>query len=147
MRIHPGLSLVTAFALAGVCETLWPMSWNVHWYVRATGASLLFAIAVVMLFRAIHVLQRARTTAEPFKEPSALVTEGPFRVSRNPMYLANVLLLVAFACLAFSVWFLFAAAAQFLLLHSLVIPREEVRLRGAFPEATAAWFSKTRRWL
>ena len=147
MRIHPGVSLVTAFALAGICETLWPVSWDDLRYLRAIGASLLFLIAVVMLFWAIHVLQRARTTAEPFRDPTALVTDGPFRVSRNPMYLANVLLLVAFAWLTFSGWFLFAAAVQFLLLHFLVIPREEVRLRGAFPEAAAAWFSRTRRWL
>jgi protein-S-isoprenylcysteine O-methyltransferase Ste14 len=63
------------------------------------------------------------------------------------MYLANVLMLVGFACLTCSGWFLASAVIQFVLLNSLVIPDEEATLQRAFPEASASWFSRTRRWL
>ena len=147
MRIHPGVSLVTAFVLAGAFEMWFPASRDVPLLLRAGFSAVAFLTGAVVLFRAVHVLREAGTTIEPFLQPAALVTSGPFRVSRNPMYVTNVLMLTGFACLTCSAWFLVSAVAQFALLNSLIIPGEETKLRSTFPEAAASWFARTRRWL
>jgi protein-S-isoprenylcysteine O-methyltransferase Ste14 len=57
------------------------------------------AVGVVIDYNADALFKRARTTVQPFRESSVLVTRGPFRISRNPMYLGFVLFLLGVAFL------------------------------------------------
>jgi protein-S-isoprenylcysteine O-methyltransferase Ste14 len=89
----------------------------------------------------------AGTTVNPFEEASTLVTSGPFRVSRNPMYLGMVLVLLGTALLLrelapFLIPFLFAW-----LIASRFIRHEENRLHAQFGDAYAAYARRVRRWL
>lgn len=90
---------------------------------------------------------RAGTTVNPFEQASALVTSGPFRVSRNPMYLGMVLVLLGTAILLgellpFLVPFLFAW-----LIGSRFIRHEEDRLHAQFGDAYDEYTRRVRRWL
>lgn len=147
MRIHPGLSLITTLACATLLEAFLPASIPTSLLPRIVLAGLAFIAGSVLMFWAIHTLQSVDTSLEPHREPSVIVTTGPFRFSRNPMYLANLLMCAGFVCITASAWFLIGMAIQFSVLNLSVIPAEEESLKRSFPTVSASWFSATRRWL
>ena len=147
LRLHPGISLLAAVALAALAESMHSLAVDAPFVYHLTSGAVVLAFAIVVLFWAIAAFRREHTSPEPNREPAAIVTSGPYRFSRNPMYVANVLLIVGFALLTGSAWFAIAAAVQFVLLNAWVIPSEEARLKEKYPDVAREWFSKTRRWL
>lgn len=91
--------------------------------------------------------RRMGTTHEPNGTASTLLTSGPFRFSRNPLYLALSATLVGFALLLDSAWIAMLVPVLVALLDRLVIAREEVRLRAQFGEAYLAYARRVRRWI
>lgn len=98
-------------------------------------------------FAAVAAFRRRATTTDPDGEPRTLVDDGPYRYSRNPMYLGGVLILAGFAVLLgsaapFAMPPLYAgiAAARF-------VPAEERKLNAAFGPQWQRYRSTVRRWL
>ena len=90
---------------------------------------------------------RRKTTIEPHHAPKALIVEGPYRLSRNPIYLGLVIILVGAVigrgqplCLILVPFFIGILSRRF-------IQPEEEALRAAFGEEAEAYLSRTRRWL
>jgi protein-S-isoprenylcysteine O-methyltransferase Ste14 len=110
-------------------------------------ALALFAAAAVFAGTAIRLFAVRQTSLLPFSPPAALLSTGPFRVSRNPLYVALVATLCAFGLLLASWWFLIAAAILALVLDRFVIRPEEAALAEAFGPAYAAYARRVRRWL
>lgn len=90
---------------------------------------------------------RARTTPHPNHPVSALVTWGPYRVSRNPMYVGLSALTAALALVANTPWLLGVLPPVWLALRRLVIDREEAYLERRFGGAYRAFRARTRRWI
>lgn len=114
--------------------------WN---YVGAVliPAGLALALAALAAFR------KAGTTRHPHETPTALVTTGPYRVSRNPMYFGLFLILLGAAfllqrLLGFVLPFLFGWAVSV-----RCIEPEEARLHDLYGEAYDGYLARTRRWL
>lgn len=132
-------SMALMWALAALAP--WP-GLEAPWLGRA----LIAAALAVMVWTAI-CFRRRRTTIVPHMQPDALVTEGPMRFSRNPIYAADVLILVG--------WGLgLGAAAPFVvvpvfavLIERRFILAEEARLEAAFGSAFAAYKAEVRRWI
>ena len=107
----------------------------------------------LLLLAAIHggwgllTFKRMGTTPEPNGEATALLTSGPFRWSRNPLYLGLAILLVGLGVKLDSGWMLGLSLVLVLLLDRLVIAREEVRLRAQFGDEYLAYTRRVRRWL
>lgn len=78
---------------------------------------------------------------------TVLLTKGPFRFSRNPLYVGFCALLAGSGAAADSLWMLAAALMFFLYLDRFVVPREERYLRERFGADYDAYCSKVRRWL
>lgn len=130
------------FALAAwIAGRLWPMMTfaPAGWALVALGIGLMGVAALTML--------RAGATVDPTREPTALVTHGVYRLSRNPIYLADAVILAGL-CL---VWhplsavvmvpgFVWAVTRRF-------IRQEERWLACRDPAGFAAWSARTRRWL
>jgi protein-S-isoprenylcysteine O-methyltransferase Ste14 len=93
-----------------------------------------------------RTFRRYGNSVEPGSSPAALITDGPFRVSRNPMYVGLLSFSLAFAVIAGSFWFLAATAALAAILDRIVIPREEKVMTAAFGEAYGVYRSRVRRW-
>ncbi len=87
------------------------------------------------------------TTPFPLAKASTLVTEGPFRYTRNPIYLGGMMMLAGCALVWGSFAALFAPVAFFLSMNFVFIPFEEQRLLEAFGEPYAAYKTRVRRWL
>ena len=113
----------------------------------ATGtlavAGFAFTLTGVLLFG------RAKTTIHPTKpqQTSALVTSGIYRISRNPMYVGLLLILIAWAVFLSSAWSLAGPFAFVLYISRFQILPEERVLAAKFGEAYAAYKSRVRRWL
>lgn len=112
----------------------------------ALGWALIGAAVAVAVWAAIW-FRRRRTSIVPHRQPEALVTEGPFRYSRNPIYAADALILVGWGLIL-------GAASAFLVIpvFTAIIARrfiapEEARLAAAFPDDFARWKARVRRWI
>ncbi len=89
---------------------------------------------------------RARTTPHPNHPVSALVTWGPYRFSRNPMYVGLSGFTAGLALIANTPWVLAALPPVWLALRRLVIDREEAYLERRYGEEYRAFLARTRRW-
>ncbi|MFI5120656.1 MAG: methyltransferase family protein [Thermoanaerobaculia bacterium] len=96
---------------------------------------------------ALGTFLMARTTPHPNHPVSALVTWGPYRVSRNPMYLGVSAGVAGIALVANTPWLLASLPFVWLALSRLVIDREEIYLERKFGEEYRAFKARTRRWL
>jgi protein-S-isoprenylcysteine O-methyltransferase Ste14 len=96
---------------------------------------------------AMATMARARANILPHRAATALVTHGPFRLSRNPIYLGNAALLAGIGLASGNAWFLAASAAAALLTRRLAIVREEAHLAARFGPAWDAYAARVRRWL
>lgn len=101
------------------------------------------AILVWARFHFVHKDAEIHT----FKQPRALVTDGPFRFSRNPMYLGFAVLLTAAAFFVNTWCALFAPITFLLISHFCYIAHEEQNLRNAFGKTYDDYAWKTRRWI
>lgn len=116
----------------------------------AAGRTLGLALAGLgLLLMAAAVLQMAlaRTTVIPRRNPSALVTEGVFAVSRNPIYLADTLVLLGAILWLDAVLALPLVAVFVWLIQTRFIRDEEARLTLAFGPEFDLWAARTRRWI
>lgn len=114
------------------------------------GPGLALACLIIGLWlmgSAAWLMYRARTTVNPRGQPTVLMTEGVFALSRNPIYLGDV-----FVVLAAVFWWdaplgLLVAAGLVWVVTDRFISVEEDCLADSFGDAAALWFSKTRRWI
>jgi len=104
------------------------------------GGAVLAALAV-MEFRT-H-----RTTIIPHREPARLITTGIYTRSRNPIYLADVMILAGFILFWDAVLALPLVPALLWVLEKRFVEPEEARLAARFGPEWEAWAERTRRWL
>jgi protein-S-isoprenylcysteine O-methyltransferase Ste14 len=94
-----------------------------------------------------RTMQGAGTSMHPALPATALVVAGPFRFSRNPMYLARTLLYLGLGCLVNALWVVAFLVPLLLVMHYGVIAREERYLGAKFGEAYRHYQADVRRWL
>ncbi len=90
---------------------------------------------------------RAGTTIVPFQESSNLILRGPYRFTRNPIYLSMALILLGAAVFAGSLSPFAVLPAFMVLIQKLFVSAEEAMLAKKFPGEYAAYCAKVRRWL
>lgn len=147
-RIPPPL-VAAAFALAMGAVARWLPAASATFPGQAWGAAVLVAAGLGVI--AVSVLQfaRARTTVNPLDPAaaSALVTEGIFQLTRNPMYLGMALILAGWGCwLGNGAGALLVAGFVASITRLQVIP-EERALRAHFGERFDAYAAQVRRWI
>ncbi len=113
---------------------------------RYLGAAPIAAGLWVFLWAGIAFVRKG-TTYWPEETPSALVTTGPMRISRNPMYLGMVLNLLGVALLVGSIPAFLPVPAFFLTVQAYFIRPEEETLERIFGEEYLAYRRRVRRWL
>ena len=109
------------------------------------GKALVLLGALVMV-GAILQMARHRTTVIPRRDPSALVTSGLFSLSRNPIYLGDVLILLGAILWLDAVLALPLVFSFVWLIQTRFIRDEEARLTLAFGPEFDLWAARTRRW-
>nr|WP_294543510.1 isoprenylcysteine carboxylmethyltransferase family protein [uncultured Rhodopila sp.] len=114
--------------------------------LRCVGAVILFT-GIGFDVAAMREMRRHRANILPHRAATALVTSGPFALSRNPIYLGNTLVLTGAALLFGSLWLLLAVAAAVPAVSVLAIRREEAHLAAQFGDAWTAYAERTPRWI
>ncbi|EOD24790.1 hypothetical protein EMIHUDRAFT_238285 [Emiliania huxleyi CCMP1516] len=99
-----------------------------------------------MLMRCEDALEEHNTKAF-FTEVRGLATNGPYSVSRNPMYLGFFCMIPACTVLSDSVWMLLSMMLVPLYIHNVVIPKEEKFLVGLFADKYTEYCTRVPRWL
>lgn len=105
------------------------------------------ALGVSLNLVADKAFHRAKTTVKPFEESSVLITSGAFRISRNPMYLGFVLILIGIAVLVGSLTPYVVVFAFAILIDRMFVTAEDQMLAEKFGADWEAYKRHTRRWL
>ena len=150
VRIAPPI-LILLCLIAGWCLDQgqhWPILSVIRWHgLRAvlSGALILFGVGLVLY--CARLFKQAQTPIEPWRPTANMITSGPYRFSRNPIYLGIVIAGAGIALAFDSWWMLFSVLAFALIANKHVIEREEAYLERKFGEAYSSYRSETRRWL
>jgi len=105
------------------------------------------AIALSLMGWAMSTFLRFRTPIIPVQRARALVSEGPFRLTRNPMYLGFTVLYIGIAFFANAFWPLVFLPEAIALAYLFAIRLEEAYLTREFGNAYRDYCSRVRRWI
>ena len=118
----------------------------IDWPSRYWGlVPVVLGLWVVLSVRIMFI--RAGTTIKPFQESSKLVVNGPFRFSRNPIYLGMTVALFGFAMVLGSLTPFLVPPMFFLVINRYFVPVEEAMLAAAFGSQFDEYRGRVRRWL
>ena len=148
----PGVLVPAPFYFAAALLLAWPL--HLRWPLRllngtaadVAGAVLCLAVAVLSGL-SVRALWRDGTTLRHDRTARALVTSGPFRISRNPIYLSLAILVVALGLWMRNAWMPLLLPPTLLALHFLVIRREERYLQLRFGERYERYRARVPRWI
>lgn len=137
-----GAGLAIGFALEAVLPSA-SLPAALRWPAGGAllGGGLVLAAAFLAAFR------RARTPVDTRKPTVAIVTAGPYRLTRNPGYLSLALIYGGIALLANAPWALVPLAAVLVVVDRAVIGREERYLERTFGDEYTRYKATTRRWI
>jgi len=107
----------------------------------------LIVLAVVLMLWAASLFKASDTSIVPRQKPRALIARGPYRLTRNPIYLADAMALLATALILGSVIGVLLVPVFMFVITTRFIKGEEAGLKEIYPESSAAFFNGTRRWL
>jgi protein-S-isoprenylcysteine O-methyltransferase Ste14 len=93
------------------------------------------------------LLSRNKTTLKPHEKPSSLLVKGPFRYSRNPIYLGGLILALGIVVLLGSLIAFVLPAVAFLIMEFHFIPMEEKKMDEAFGKKYRDYKARVRRWI
>jgi protein-S-isoprenylcysteine O-methyltransferase Ste14 len=94
-----------------------------------------------------RTMQAAGTNIDPTRPATAIVTSGPFRFTRNPLYLALTILYLGLTVALDTWWGVVVMVPLLIVMHRGVVLREERYLEVKFGESYRAYKARVRRWL
>ena len=145
----PPLIYVAGIAISLILHALYPLPWfgsPMSDILVAVGWLALVAMAA-LFFTALRIMRRAKTPINPNAQPEHLVTEGPFGITRNPIYLADTLLLIGVGLVSGITWFLPVALIAASITQKVAIGKEERWLAEKFGKRYRDYAKRVRRWI
>ena len=145
----PPLIFVVVFGLSGLINKYVPVSLAgiERTVVGKVIAFLLCFAGAFLMFSSIYIFLRNRTPVYPNSPATFLVTNGPYRFTRNPMYTGLCLLYLAGAIFMNSLWPLILFPIVVWFISRYVIASEEAHLEATFDDAYREYQSSVRRWI
>ena len=144
--IKPGWYFAMYFIMGVGFDTLFP-TYVFPEIVRFTlGAGLVF-VGAVLNSTSISRFKNAHTNHETNKPARVLITDGPYRFSRNPIYLGFIFLYLGLGIFLNNLWIFVLGAPLLVTVQVVIIAREEDYLTGKFGEEYGEYYQSVRRWL
>jgi protein-S-isoprenylcysteine O-methyltransferase Ste14 len=143
--LRPPIIFLCAILLGIALNHAWPLHF-LSPSVRLLGP-LVTACAVVLFLLSYQEFRRAGTSVQGSKRSTVIVRTGPYRFSRNPIYLAFILLVFGLSVWLNNLWLLVTLVPAIGLMAAVVIPREERFLERNFNDQYSSYKARVRRWL
>ena len=145
--IAPPPLIVAASIVAGLLlDRVLPLPVAAGIVIPTVGKAVV-ALSFVLFGLAVREFRRHNTAINPRRATSAIISRGPYRLSRNPVYLAMVMAHTGAALWANSLWLLGTLAVTMVILTKEVIEREEAYLERKFGQEYLDYKGGVRRWL
>lgn len=144
--VPPPLFYVIIFVVATLLDHLKPLAFAATVTSRVIGIALILG-AVALAMWSIGLFWRQGTSMVPVKPSTAFVVDGPYRFSRNPMYMSMLIAYIGAALIAASFWPFLLLPVVIIVVDVFVIHREERYLSARFGEEYALYRSRVRRWI
>ena len=123
----------------------WPVLTSFLKSTSIGGGIIIFGFLLLAWSMAYFIIKR--TPVDPYHPTKAIITSGPYRFSRNPVYIALSLIHMGTGIGLQNGWILLLFIPAILIIHHGVIIREEIYLERKFGEAYLTFKNATRRWL
>ena len=146
VRVPPPLIYVVLFGLALLLHQLVPLTFLPILPARVVALICLGCGAILVVWSGL-LFRRANTNVVPVKPTTALVLTGPYRLTRNPIYLAFLCIYLAAALWFGVVWALVLVPLVVLTVQRLAIIKEERYLEQKFGDAYRQYRAHVRRWI
>lgn len=146
VRIAPPLIFGGHLISAFVLHWLVPLPLKLAPSEKAIGFVLLLA-GFSLGGLAVRQLVRAHTSPDPHQPTTALVTDGPYRLSRNPIYLGFLGIFLGFTVMFGTLWGLVLTPSLILAVTRAAIRPEEAYLEGKFSGRYSLYRSRVRQWI
>ena len=144
--IRPPFVYLGSIVLGLLVHLLWPARWLPSPLGVPLGI-LVVLVACALFIAAVRTFRKAGTPVPGNRPTTTIVRTGPYRFSRNPVYLAFTLFQIGLAAWANSLGLLLAVLPALALMMLVVIPREERYLEARFPAEYGEYSRAVRRWL
>jgi protein-S-isoprenylcysteine O-methyltransferase Ste14 len=145
----PQLVYLVAIATGLGLHAYYPLPW-----IGRPMSDILFAVgclallaAIALFITALRAMRRAGTSINPNAPPTHLVTDGPFGISRNPIYLGDALVLIGIGLVWGIAWFLPLTLVAAFITRKVAIEREERWLLERFGKRFRDYRDRVRRWI
>ena len=144
--VRPPLVVLASLLSGAVLTGAWPLPFFPQ-VLRLPVGGLLVAIAAALFAHSIRQFRMAGTPVPGNKPTTAIVRTGPYRFSRNPIYLAFFAVDLGLAILVNSLWLVATLIPTVAIIAVVVVPREERYLTGRFGTEYLKYKASVRRWL
>jgi protein-S-isoprenylcysteine O-methyltransferase Ste14 len=142
----PPTYLFTAIVVMILLHLLFPITDVVPYPWQLLGC-LPLLLGIVLNLIADQAFKKNHTTVKPFEESTVLITTGVFRLSRHPMYLGMIFILIGLAILMGTLMPFLVIPAFMLLMDAVFIKTEERMLANKFAGAWQEYQASVRRWI
>lgn len=142
----PPLMYAGALAIGLIVHRFFPVKCLPVTAARLLGRGCM-SISGMLALSALLEMRRAGTHVDPRQPATALVTQGPFRLTRNPIYLSLTLMYAGIALMVNSLWTILLLPGVLIMIRYGVINREERYLERTFGEQYLSYKAKVRRWV
>src|SRR4051812_8134489 len=146
VRFPPPLIYVAGLLAGWLLERRYPLT-SLPRNISIAGGIVLILAGLLVTRAAARSMWAAKTSMIPIRPTTAIVSDGVYRFTRNPMYVSMVAVYVGIALLIRAAWALVLLPLVVLLVDRLVIAKEERYLRGKFGETYTNYCSRVRRWI
>lgn len=145
-NIHPPVVTLLFIVIAYFLGRFAPVTLIAPQSLRTAGFVLTF-IGFLLGIGAFIEFRKARTTLDPHGSVKQIVTTGVYRITRNPIYLGFLLMVIGLPLNSGLYWGLIISPLFIISMNRLVIEREEAYLEGKFKEVYSGYRAKVRRWI
>ncbi|MGL4438555.1 MAG: methyltransferase family protein [Bosea sp. (in: a-proteobacteria)] len=143
----PPILFVGALLAANGLSWLMPFGMARPHAIFVVLGTVMVACSIGLMLWAFQAFRAHKTSVLPHKRSDALISAGPFRLTRNPIYLAEAVLLGGLALVNGSIWYLAVIPPFIWAVTALAIVREEAHLAARFGGAWTAYSRQVRRWM
>ena len=145
-KILPPSYFAICLIMAALLHYLLPIKQFINYPYNLLGF-LFFVIGGILNIWTDQLFKKNKTTVKPDERPSTFIQSGPFKISRNPMYLGMSILLIGIGFILGSVTSFIGVALFVAAMAMVFIPQEEKILQEQFGEEYMAYKKKVRRWV